>query len=285
MKNANQLKRIAAVALAACVLLAAGTTALAQEFRLSASDGWHDLAKLAPGTWAITEPRSALQNVSYVIEGKDRAILFDAGTGHDIRGMVMAATRLPVTVVPSHAHHDHVGNIERFETIALPDLPVYREQTEQGWWTPGFSQSLSLRRPTVEVDEWIAPGSTIDLGGRELVLVAVPGHSPDSIVLVEPAAGRLFSGDILFPGDIRAYLPGSDFTQLRESVTALRRDYPSIEHVHGGHGAPAMQGAALAELEAALEKIASGEAAGRRQWWSAGMATRYEFSEFAIVAP
>jgi hydroxyacylglutathione hydrolase len=260
-------------------------TASAQDFRLSASDGWHELSKMAPGTWAISEPRSAMRNVSYVIEGAERAILFDTGTGRDITAMVTAATRLPVTVIPSHGHHDHVGSIERFDHIALPDIAAYRERTIDGVWSPTISTSLSLSRPSVGVDEWIAPGTAIELGGRTLVLIAMPGHSPDSVALVEPAAQRLFSGDFLFPGHMRLYLPGSDVSAFRDSVAKLQQDFPGIEHVHGGHGAPWMAGSSIGDLEQALDAIAEGTAEGSRQWWLAGMATRYAFDDFAIVAP
>ncbi len=116
-------------------------------------------------------------------------------------------------------------------------------------------------------------------------MVEVPGHSPDSIALVEPDSGRLFSGDLLFPGDLRLYLPGSDVKQFRDSLAKLQHDYPMIEHVHGGHEAPIMSASAIQDLQAALDEMLEGRASGSRQWWLAGMATRYTFNDFAIVAP
>ena len=38
----------------------------------------------------------------------------------------------------------------------------------------------------------------VDPGGRPLTVLHLPGHSPGSIALFDPADGTLFSGDVVY---------------------------------------------------------------------------------------
>ena len=80
---------------------------------------WHDdyysIERLDETTWAIGEPRYAQQNVSYLIVGRERAVVFDAGPGlRELAPVVAGLTELPITFVPSHLHYDYLpGGLRR----------------------------------------------------------------------------------------------------------------------------------------------------------------------------
>ena len=83
-------------------------------------DDYFTLESIDSQTIAIGEPRYWQQNYSYLILGQSRTILFDSGPGlRDIKPAVASLTTLPVTVVSSHFHFDHVGNHTKFDQIAL----------------------------------------------------------------------------------------------------------------------------------------------------------------------
>jgi hypothetical protein len=117
-------------------------------------------------------PNTGKRNVSYLLLATRRALLFDTGPGiYSIRDVVRGLTSLPETVIPSHLHFDHVGRIAEFSDIALIDLEALRRQVKDG--------------------------EVIDLGGRRITVVNTPGHTSESVSLIDPSHQRLFTGDLV----------------------------------------------------------------------------------------
>lgn len=234
-------------------------------------DDYFIVQVIDPQTFAIGEPRYHQQNFNYLIAGSERALLFDAGSGYrDIRPIAEALTHLPITFVPSHFHFDHVGNEITFERVAVVDLPHLRARAEGGRlqleWREHLGSAEGYAAPSLQVDEWLRPGGVIDLGGRELRVLFTPGHTDESISLLDEAAGLLFSGDFLYPGPLYAFLPNSrmgDYLQGTQTVLAAVADTRADTHVFGAHrdgppGAPMQSLADVRDLQRALQAIRAG---------------------------
>jgi len=233
--------------------------------------GWYTVEQLDPQTIAIGEPRAAGRNVSYLLLGSERAVLFDTGEGHaDLRPIVDQLTSLPVTALPSHLHYDHMGSVRNFERLALPDLAPLRAQVEGGAFVPTDSQFLGMmvdvEPPELRPTQWWVPGASVDLGGRELILRHTPGHTPESVSLWDPERQWLFAGDYLSPGALYAFLPGSSIADYRATAHSLLGSLPSDSVFWGAHDefsetlAPQLDMADLRDLRRVLQAIGAGEA-------------------------
>src|SRR5207342_266540 len=95
--------------------------------------------------WAIGEPQDDPDNYEYLLVGRTRALLIDAGaTRRDIRPVLAGLTRLPVTVIPTHLHFDHTNGLRHFTDIALIDLPETRARVRDGTVRLGRYQFLGM---------------------------------------------------------------------------------------------------------------------------------------------
>ncbi len=231
-------------------------------------DDYFTVKAIDPHTFAIGEPRYYQQNYSYLILGETRALLFDAGPGvRDIRSVVDSLTDLPVTFLPSHFHYDHVGNTVVFDRVAVVDLPYLRRRAPDGRLLllgsehMGFAEAFDA--PTLVVDDWVAPGESIDLGGRMLRVLHTPGHSLDSISLLDASSGQAFSGDFVIPGPLFAFLPNSgmgDYLMGAENVLAAAPTHTRIYAAHrmAPPGVPEVGLGDVADLRDALVEIREG---------------------------
>jgi len=96
---------------------------------------WFKVNYLRDRIYSIEEPKSSQGNVSYLILGDNRAIMFDTGCGENvvngnykIKYIMNKITTLPVTLIQSHFHFDHNQNIHEFDHIGFPDLPDLRNR-------------------------------------------------------------------------------------------------------------------------------------------------------------
>ena len=94
---------------------------------------WFEVYRVAAGTFALLEPSHYEEVISYLILGSDRAVLFDTGMGiGDIQAEAQRLTGLPVIVVNSHCHYDHIGDNYRYGEIWAFDNDSEIARIERG---------------------------------------------------------------------------------------------------------------------------------------------------------
>ena len=203
-------------------------------------DRCHSAEEIAPRTWRISE--IGWVNC-YLLEGDDRALLIDAGCGAgDIRQVVETLTEKPVSVVATHRHPDHVGGAWRFGSyLASPadERAVYSLLCSPAvcrFMVDKSSGRKDLARTGRARALPLSEGQTLDLGGRAVRSLAVPGHTAGSVVFLDDDARLMFTGDDVNPNlwmhlpgctSLSAWKPGAEL-----ALSYLERGYSSWY----GHG-------------------------------------------------
>lgn len=245
--------------------------------RVPVSDSWFTVYRAAPGVFAIYEPHQSQETIGYLITGNRRALLFDTGMGiGEIKKVTSALTRLPIVVLNSHTHHDHVGGNWQFDTIYGMDTDFTRMNARGsreaaqgeiadseicGELPKGFDRSAYATKPW-KISGYKHDGDRIDLGGRVLEIIATPGHTPDAISLFDRAHGVLFTGDTYYPGTIWLYSPGTDLEAYASSVRRLATLAPQVKVVLGAHNFPVASSPVLPRLAIAFEAVRAGKVSG-----------------------
>jgi glyoxylase-like metal-dependent hydrolase (beta-lactamase superfamily II) len=247
---------------------------------VDAGSDWFGVHAVADGVFAISEPRQYEGVNAFLVVGTDRAVLFDTGLGvAPIVDVVRRLTDLPVTVVNSHTHFDHVGGNSAFADVRNLDDP-YSAANARGEVAvplgdhargtldearvcgplPRGVDSREYRNPVWRAAGRLRDGDRIELGGRRLEVLVTPGHTPDSICLLDRANGLLFTGDTYYSGEIYLWSPETSIADYTASVDRLARLEPTLTRILPAHGRPVAEPARLSELRAALASIRTGRA-------------------------
>src|SRR5882672_939076 len=245
--------------------------------RVPVTDPWFEVYQVVPQVFAIYEPHQAEETISYLILGEKQALLFDTGMGiSDIRKVTAELTHLPIIVLNSHTHNDHVGGNWQFETVYGMDADFTRTNAKGsrqdaqeelgpgmicGDLPTGFDSKSYATRPW-KISRFLHDHDKINLGGRTLEIISTPGHTPDSISLLDRARGLLFSGDTYYPAPIWLFRPETNLDDYVASVKHLAALAPQLELVLGEHNVPFAQPEVLTNLVTAIETVRAGKVRG-----------------------
>lgn len=116
----------------------------------------------------------------FLLTGSEKALLVDSGRElHTARDIAESLTDLPVMLLNTHADGDHTGSNEQFESFYMhPDEEAHFRRGGRG------GTIIPVRE-----------GDILDLGGRELRIIDLPGHTPGSIAVLDVGNRVLISGD------------------------------------------------------------------------------------------
>ena len=224
---------------------------------------------IVPGVWECCDATGANY---YIVEGRDRALVIDTGMGWgDIASFVGSITRLPYALALTHGHGDHSMHCSRFGEVYLDmaDKPMLFEGRFPGQQTPDESALVS-----------ISDGYKFDLGGGVIVeTVALPGHTPGSVLFVDKFHKCVFTGDAVGSGcgvwmqvpgayDLSAYAASLAFAGDRLAFLGVDGTWAFL----GGHANqrfmndsgvfnPILPGM-LSDMRVLCEKLISGELKG-----------------------
>lgn len=158
----------------------------------------------------------------YLIEGKEKAILIDAGTKiRNLKQIVARLTDKPVTLVASHVHPDHTGeSINDFSTIYI---------------NPADTVNIPAFMPNYKGNvQYLKEGEILDLGNRCIEVIFTPGHTPGSTTFMDKEAHYGFSGDAFGSGNLLVFTDLSTLLKTCQKVDAYMKQN-NIKFLYPGH--------------------------------------------------
>lgn len=157
----------------------------------------------------------------YVLLGAQTALVLDSGatTTTTLRDTVrgIAGSR-QVLVAHTHAHGDHVAGDGTFNGQPM---------------TTVVARNRAAVQATFGISTWPTEEGELDLGGRVIDVLGIPGHEAQHIVIYDRETGLLLTGDSLYPG----LLFISNWNEYRDSIGRLADFIANkpIAHVLGAH--------------------------------------------------
>lgn len=155
----------------------------------------------------------------YLIEGETSAILIDAGTRiPGLRKIAEDIVHKPVSLVISHAHGDHIGAVNEWDTI----------------WINAADEAILPQGAYNGVKRYLTDGQIFDLGGRQIEVVFTPGHTPGSTTFLDREAHYGFSSDAFGSGNLLVFTDLS--TEIASSQRLMRFiERYDIRYLYPGH--------------------------------------------------
>lgn len=196
-------------------------------------DKWFTVEKIDGDTFAISEYGHWEETHCYLLCGLGSAVLIDTGLGiSNIKKVADGLTRLPITVVTTHAHWDHIGGHGYFDRIGVHEyesswlegsFPIPLEMVKRNIALKpcGFPKGFDLENYRIfkgSPNIILHDGDCIDIGNRKLSVLHTPGHSPGHCCFYEGERGYLYSGDLIYEGCLDAFYPTTDPKLFRQSV-------------------------------------------------------------------
>lgn len=167
----------------------------------------------------------------YLIFGNERALLIDTGVeGSTLEteierliGAWLSANgrdSIPLVVMHSHGHGDHVGGDAAFAQRANTVVVGHSAEDVADFF---------------DIEDWPGDLAVFDLGGRIIDIIPAPGHHPSHVMVFDRMTGILFSGDNVYPG--RLYFQCGRTGEFLASINrvagfAATRD---LQWILGGH--------------------------------------------------
>ena len=143
----------------------------------------------------------------FILAGTERALVIDTGrSGIDVKALVTGVISLPFALLNTHADPDHIAGNAQFSSFYM--------HPSEGFYYYTLQKMTGSMLPVWD-------GARMDLGGRPLEIIHLPGHTPGSVTVLDRNSRSLIGGDpIQLHGTI--YMQGMH-RDFHSYVCSLRR--------------------------------------------------------------
>ena len=177
-----------------------------------------------------------LQTNCYVVSSDvdNNAVIIDAGGGFKkINEYLIKENKLPVALLCTHGHFDHVLDAKKWEDAGVKiylhpaDRELFYEEEET---FPGTKLNYDKAKEVI----FVSDGEKLEFGEISFTVKHTPGHTKGSVCYI--GKNEIFSGDTVFFHSFgRTDLPGGDFGEIADSVNLILNTNED-KIIYPGHG-------------------------------------------------
>lgn len=203
----------------------------------------YQIIQMNENTWRIEDGGVCF----FLLAGTEKALLIDSGMQvHSAKDIAETLTDLPVSLLNTHADMDHIGSNEQFAFFYMhpAEEANYRRSGKPGTILP------------------VRDGDEMDLGGRKLRIIHLPGHTAGSIAVLDIQNRVLISGDPVQEHG-RIFMFGAhrnihDYIQSLEKLSAM----DGFDELWPSHADLPIQPEIIGKLLDGAKKVVQGEIPG-----------------------
>ena len=203
-----------------------------------------EIIKINENTWRIEDSGVRF----FLLAGEKKALLIDSGmTIHNAKEIARELTDLPIELLNTHADIDHIGSNDEFDSFYMNPAEAsnyYNTNQRTGTMIP------------------INDGDVIDLGGRELEIITLPGHTPGSIAVLDKKNRVLISGDPIQDGNIFMFGVQREMHAYVLSLEKLEKYKDRFDTIYPSHGTFPVKPELIDALHEGAMRILAGEIEG-----------------------
>lgn len=204
-----------------------------------------EIIKINDSTWRFEDDGVRF----FLLCGTEKAMLVDSGMNTpNAREMAEELTVLPISLINTHADPDHISGNGAFDEVYMSPAEEdnYRDNGGRGTIIP------------------VKEGDILDLGGRTLRIIDIPGHTPGSIAILDEKYRVLISGDSVEDGNVFMFGKYRDLNLYIESLRHLADYDGQYDEVYAMHGSVPVKTDIVGKLIEGAEQIRNKEVTGRK---------------------